>query len=119
MTRCFYNEIIGRKEMIIMDFNMYMSSELTVLIPVLYAIGAFIKKSSIKNWKIPFILGAFGIGLSLFYLVSKSYPSSIEEVFGLIFATITQGILAAASSVYANNLYKQFKDRKESDDKTP
>ena len=92
-----------------------MTGELTILIPVLYAIGAFIKKSSVKNWKIPFILGIVGIALAFTYLISKNYPASTEELFGLIFACVTQGTLAAASSVYANNLYKQFNQRKDDD----
>ncbi len=96
-----------------MELSTYMSGELTVLIPVLYAIGAFIKKSAIKNWRIPFVLGTAGIILAFVYLISKSYPANPQDIFGLIFASTTQGILAAASSVYANNLYKQFTGRNE------
>ena len=100
-------------EEVIMDLSNYVSAELSILVPVLYAIGIFIKNSSIKNWKIPFILGAMGIVLSFAYLVSKDWPSNGAHWFGLVFSSITQGILAAASSVYANNLYKQYIKRNE------
>jgi 1,4-dihydroxy-2-naphthoate octaprenyltransferase len=97
-----------------MDLSNYVSAELSILVPVLYAIGIFIKNSSIKDWKIPFILGAMGIVLTFAYLVSKQWPADGGEWFGLIFSSITQGILEAASSVYANNLYKQYIKRNES-----
>lgn len=100
-----------------MNYSEYVSPELSILIPVLYAIGMFIKSSALKSWRIPFILGGVGILLSFTYLISKTYPQNAAEVFGLIFASITQGILAAATSVYANNLYKQFTTRNEDDDK--
>lgn len=96
-----------------MDFNNYLSAELSILIPVLYAIGIFIKSSSIKDWKIPFILGVAGILLSFAYLASKEWPANGTQWLGLVFSSITQGILSAASSVYANNLYKQYTKRKE------
>lgn len=102
-------------KVIIMNFNNYVSPELSILIPVLYAIGAFLKKGTAKDWRIPFILGAVGIVLAFSYLISKTYPTNTAEFFGIIFASCTQGILAAASSVYANNLYKQFTKRKEND----
>jgi len=98
---------------IVMDLSNYLSAELSILIPVLYAIGIFIKFSSIKDWKIPFILGVAGIVLSFAYLISKQWPANGEQWFGLVFSSITQGILAAASSVYANNLYKQYTKRNE------
>lgn len=99
-----------------MEFSNYISAELAILIPVLYAIGIFIKSSSIKDWKIPFILGAAGIVLSFTYLISKDMPDNAQQVFGLIFASITQGVLAAASSVYVKNLQKQFTVRKNDDE---
>lgn len=99
-----------------MDFSNYISAELSILIPVLYVMGIFIKNSTLKDWKIPFVLGIAGIVLAFSYLISKSWPANASEVFGLIFASVTQGILSAASSVYANNLYKQFKCRKNEDE---
>lgn len=96
-----------------MDLSNYLSAELSILIPVLYAIGIFIKNSTIKDWKIPFILGAAGIVLSFAYLAAMQWPENGAQWLGLIFSSITQGILAAASSVYANNLYKQYTKRKE------
>ena len=44
-----------------MDYTEYISAELYVLIPILYVLGAVIKNSRIKDWKIPFILGLFNI----------------------------------------------------------
>ncbi len=100
-------------ERVIMDLSNYLSAELSILIPVLYVIGIFIKNSTIKDWKIPFILGAAGIVLCFAYLASKQWPANGTQWFELVFSSITQGILAAASSVYANNLYKQFTKRNE------
>ncbi|HBR31108.1 MAG TPA: hypothetical protein DD733_03380, partial [Clostridiales bacterium] len=66
---CFYRTV-EQKGIKTMNYNEFVSPELSLLIPVLYAIGMFIKNSNIKNWLIPFILGAIGILLTFFYLIS-------------------------------------------------
>lgn len=91
----------------------YIDSRLYVLIPVLYALGAAIKKSRIKDWLIPYLLGGAGIFLSVAYLLAFSPVNDAADVFGLIFAGITQGVLCAAASVYTDNLIKQALKRNE------
>lgn len=82
----------------------YIQPELLILIPVLYLIGESLKKSKIIPSKyIPIYLGIIGIILSLLYMISE-YESSIK----MIFTAVTQGILCAGASVYANQIYKQI-----------
>ena len=47
-----------------MDWNEYLKPELSVLIPVLYLVGAALKKTSVGDWRIPFLLGGGGILLA-------------------------------------------------------
>ena len=96
-----------------MDWNAYLKPELSVLIPVLYLIGAALKKTSIGNWRIPFLLGGGGILLAALYLLSSACPDNGPQLFALLFSAVTQGILGAAGAVYANNLLKQYTKRKE------
>ena len=89
----------------------YIRSELFVLVPVLYAVGAALKKSPLADWLIPYVLGLLGVALCALYL------SQCEtDALSLWFASLTQGVLCASCSVYANNLIKQFAHRK--DEKT-
>ena len=87
----------------------YIYTELLVLIPVLYLIGIGIKKSALPNKFIPFLLGAGGICLAGLYIFASSPVENFNEILAAIFATITQGILCAGASVYADQLYKQAK----------
>lgn len=86
-----------------MDYISYISPELLVLVPVLYALGAVFKKSEkIRDNYIPLILTGIGIALSALYVVST------EGVTGLcIFTAIVQGVLVAAVAVYGNQVIKQ------------
>ena len=81
----------------------FISPELLVLIPVLYILGAGIKKTTLISDKfIPIILGVAGIILSCLYVLGNN-GISVEA----IFTAITQGILVAGASVYVNQLIKQ------------
>ena len=80
----------------------YIKPELLVLIPVLYIIGEFIKKSKINDIYIPLILGGTGVVLALVYVIGTSGFSVIN-----IFAGITQGILCAGCAVYGDQIIKQ------------
>ncbi len=91
-----------------MDFTEYIDPELFVTVPVLYLLGVMIKKSSINDKFIPLILGIVGILLALSYQTASLLPSTASEIASLIFASVTQGILCASCSVYANNLLKQL-----------
>lgn len=93
-----------------MDFQQYIKPELLILIPVLYLIGAGIKKSNIPDKFIPLILGVCGVLLAVIYLIATTPIVSTQEVATAIFTAITQGILCAGASVYVNQLIKQSKE---------
>jgi len=78
-----------------------------LLVPVLYALGVFIKSSKVLDWKIPFILGGVGIGLSIIYLFSVSDLGNAQAIATLIFTAITQGILVTATAVLGINWYNK------------
>ena len=81
----------------------FIKPELLSLIPVLYIIGAGLKKSGIiKSKYIPLTIGAAGILLSCLYTIGASGLSAAA-----IFTAITQGILCAGATVYVNQIYKQ------------
>lgn len=83
----------------------YIQPELIVLIPVLYLIGFALKKSTIfKDKYIPLVLGIYGIILSFLYFMF----GDIECNGASVFTAITQGILCAGASTYANQIYKQL-----------
>lgn len=92
-----------------MDFQEYIKPELLILIPVLYLIGAGIKKSNIADKYIPLILGGTGIILSVVYLLATEPIIGTQAVATAVFTAITQGILCAGASVYVNQLIKQAK----------
>ena len=80
----------------------YIKPELLVLIPVLYIIGEFIKKSKINDKYIPLILGGAGVVLALVWVVGNEGVNALT-----IFAGITQGILCAGCAVYGDQIIKQ------------
>lgn len=88
--------------------NQYINPNLLILVPVLYIIGMAIRSSlNIDNKHIPLILGIISVVLCLFSLFATTEVGGFADVFNLIFAGVTQGILVAGTSVYANQLYKQ------------
>lgn len=93
-------------------FNMikdFIKPELLVLIPVLYIVGHGFKKTSlIKDKFIPLLLGSISILLAGLYIFATSNVNGIKEITMAIFTSITQGILIAGASVYANQIYKQL-----------
>ena len=93
-------------------FNMikdFIKPELLVLIPVLYIVGHGFKKTSlIKDKFIPLLLGSISILLAGLYIFATSDVNDIKEITMAIFTSITQGILIAGASVYANQIYKQL-----------
>lgn len=89
-------------------FN-FIKPELLVLVPVLYFVGLAIKKSNIPNKNIPLFLGLISIILSTLWVFATSDIETWQDVAKAAFVSITQGILAAGASVYANQLYIQFK----------
>lgn len=92
-----------------MSWQEFIKPELLILIPVLYFIGAGIKKSAITDALIPFILGVVGIILAGIYVFATDEIKGTQAVLTAIFTAITQGVLCAAGSVYTNQLIKQSK----------
>lgn len=90
-----------------MEYQEYIKSELLVLVPVLYMIGLGLKKSKMKDKWIPLVLGVVGIVLSAVWVVATSQITNAQEVAAALFTSVTQGVLAAGASVYANQLYLQ------------
>lgn len=87
-----------------MDFTTYITPELLVLVPVLYALGMTLKQTKkIKDNYIPAILTGVGIVMSCMWLFIGGINAAS------IFSGIVQGILVAAAAVYSNQLLKQLK----------
>ena len=92
----------------------FIKPELLILIPVLYFIGLGLKKSSTEMDKhIPLVLGFSGVVLATLYVVAASEIHCINDMFQAVFVGITQGVLCAGCSVYANQVVKQEHERKE------
>lgn len=90
-----------------MNYQEFIKPELLILIPVLYFVGSAIKKSKIRDNIIPFVLGAVGVLLSGVYLFAAEEIIGAQAMATAIFTAITQGVLCAAASVYANQIIKQ------------
>lgn len=86
----------------------YIKPELLVLIPVLYFLGTGLKRSeAVLDKHIPLLLGAAGVALALIWVLASSDMAGAQDIFQAIFAAMTQGILCAGCSVYADQLGKQ------------
>ena len=90
-----------------MNYQDYIKTELLILIPVLYFIGIGFKKSKLADKWIPVLLGAISVTLSAVWVIATSDICSIQEIASALFTAVTQGVLAAGASVYANQLYVQ------------
>lgn len=89
----------------------YVKPELLVLVPVLYILGAGLKKAaSVKDEAIPATLGGAGITLAALWLVGSTGPAADLPGWAmLVFTAIVQGLLCAGLAVYGNQLLKQAK----------
>ena len=85
----------------------FVKPELMVLIPVLYLVGAALKKSAVKDKLIPLLLGGAGIVLSLVWLLGTCSITGWRDALLAGFSAVTQGILTAGASVYVNQIVKQ------------
>ena len=95
-----------------MNYQDYIKTELLILIPVLYFLGIGLKKSKLPDKWIPLILGITAILLSAVWVIATTDIVGLKEIAAAIFTAITQGVLLAGSSVYANQLYLQSKKEK-------
>lgn len=90
-----------------MNYQDYIKTELLILVPVLYLIGIGLKKSKLPDRLIPILLGLFAVVLSAVWVVATADISGLREFASAIFTALTQGVLVAGASVYANQLYIQ------------
>lgn len=95
-----------------MYFEEWIQPELLILVPVLYTIGMFLKKSKLPDKRIPLILGGISILLSTVWGIAGNDLSTHREIASALFVSVTQGILSAGASVYINQLYVQSKKKK-------
>lgn len=78
-----------------MNLMDYIIKDAYILIPVLYVIGVFLKRTPrIPDWLIPWILLVLGM-VGAFFLS------------GMKLGGVLQGVLVAGLTVFANQLYKQ------------
>lgn len=93
-----------------MNYMDYVKPELLVLVPVLYFVGLGVKRNpAVKDWLIPYIVGACGIVLAILWVLATSDIGTYKDVSMAVFVALTQGVLCAGLSVYANQLVKQAK----------
>ena len=93
-------------------YQEYIKAELMILIPVLYILGEFIKKTDkIDNRYIPTLLGISGIFLSLLYVFATEGITALGA-----FTAITQGILVAGAAVYAYELKDHIGAKEDEED---
>ena len=85
----------------------FVKPELLVLVPVLYLIGAGLKKSDFSDRLIPALLGLAGVLLAAMYIAAAGEFRTAQDVIAGVFAALTQGILCAGASVYVNQIVKQ------------
>ena len=95
-----------------MSFEQFITPELLILIPVLYIIGAALKKSNLNSKYIPLILGGISILICAMWVLPDIILNGWRDVLTAAFTAITQGVLLAGASVYANQIYKQSKEEK-------
>lgn len=89
------------------DFSNYLKPELAILVPVLFAIGRFLKWTKLNDRYIPLILGAVGIVLAILYLIVLENKFNLD----VLLTGFVQGILYASTSVYIHQNYKQLKEK--------
>ncbi len=90
-----------------MNYQDYIKTELLILVPVLYFIGIGLKKSKLPDKWIPIVLGVSAVVLSAVWVIATADINGLQEVASAIFTAVTQGVLVAGASVYANQLYIQ------------
>lgn len=90
-----------------MEYENYINTDFLVLVPVLYFIGMGLKKSKLRDKWIPIALGVIAIILVGIRLIATEDVMGKMALANFFFVAITQGILVAAASVYANQIFVQ------------
>lgn len=85
----------------------FIKPEILVLVPVLYLVGAGLKKSELADRLIPATLGLAGVLLAAMYIAATGVFAGAQDVIAGVFAALTQGVLCAGASVYVNQVVKQ------------
>lgn len=93
----------------------YLDPKLVALVVGLYFLGVWLKKSSMQDKYIPLVLGGVGIALTSMWIFATSPLDTWQNAVIAAFNSIIQGILAAAVSVYGNQIYKQLTSNTKSD----
>lgn len=85
------------------EIKEFIKPEMLILVPVLYAIGAFLKSTLlVKDKFIPSLLGVLGIFLAIVWALATESMATAQDGFMIAFVAITQGILCAGAAVYVN-----------------
>ncbi len=93
----------------VLEYVQYIRPELTVLIPVLYIMGKFLKESEkFKDKHIPMLLLIIGVIMSGLYIVSEMGFS-----FYAVFMAVIQGTLCAGVTLLGNRLIKRSNKHKD------
>lgn len=83
-----------------MEFIDYIISEALIIIPVLWILGSFLKRTpKVQDWIIPWVLLFVGVVLAI-------------GIIGLTVDAAVQGILVAGAAVLGHQLQKQTRERK-------
>ena len=85
----------------------FIMPELLALAPVLYLVGAGLKRSGLADRRIPAVLGLAGVLLAAMYIAATGVFAGAQDVIAGAFAALTQGVLCAGASVYINQVVKQ------------
>jgi NhaP-type Na+/H+ or K+/H+ antiporter len=84
--------------MVNMDFFNYIVQEALIVIPVLWILGVFLKRTpNIKDWVILWILLGVGVAFTV-------------AILGFTAKAIMQGVLVAGAAVLGHQLVKQTKE---------
>lgn len=92
-----------------MDIKNLINPELFILVPIMWILGNFVKKTEISTKKIPLIILIISIILSLLYVLTPTFPISGQMWYNTVINGIGQGILIAGVTVFGNELGKSFK----------
>lgn len=98
-----------------MNYQEYIKPELLVLVPVLYFVGVWLKKSRFPDRFIPLMLGGAAVFMSALWTFATSDISSTKAVLTAVFISVTQGILAAGASVCASQIHIQVGKKSKTD----